>query len=207
MTKKLKIGFDFDDVLISSADHTVMLYNKLYQTMLTRDDWYDDPLIVAPWKVDDFSTIIRRVVDIHADEQFLDVAVLPGAREVLRALKEQGHELVVITGRPIELLLPTIALLEKHYADIFTADDLRFTDYFGHSSTPLKKGDVAVELGLTHFIDDVVPHANDVASRGVTVLLFDAGYKWNQFSPNEGVQRVKSWQDIGKFFDGQVSGK
>lgn len=195
-----RIGFDFDDVLVSSADHTVKLYNELYGTKLTRDDWYDDPSIVAPWEVASFADIVTRVVEIQAGDAFDGVEPLKDAREVLRRLKRAGHELVVITGRPPQLRANTERLLKRYYGDIFTSADLYLTDHFAHEGERVDKGDIALQLKLTHFVDDVISHANSVARKGIKTILFSDNYKWNQAAPDKEVVRLSSWQVIGDYF-------
>jgi uncharacterized HAD superfamily protein len=199
--KKLRIGFDFDDVLVASGMHTVELHNRQYGTHLTLENWYDDQSNVKPWQVDDFSDIVRRVIEIQSGEEFYDVEPLQDAREVLKVLKKAGHDLLVITGRPSQLRSNTQRLLEKYYKGIFDSTDLRFTDYYGHEGKHVHKGDIAVELELTHFVDDVVQHANSVAGKGVTTVLFGDSYHWNQAEPDHGVIRMGSWKALGEFFE------
>jgi len=204
MPKKLRIGFDFDDVLIASADHITKLYNGIYGTKLTRDNWYEDQSIVEPWDVDDFSLVLSRVTEIMPSEDFMQVEPLKDAHDVLKHLKEQGHDLLVITGRPQMIRASTEQILTKYYGDIFNVDELQLTDHFAQEGKRTDKGDIALELALTHFVDDVIQHANSVASKGITTVLFDDGYKWNQAEPDHGVVRIKSWKALGEFFDGQA---
>lgn len=201
--RHFRIGLDFDDVLIASADHTVELYNARYGTELTRDDWYDDPDIVDPWKVETFKDVVERVVQIQQQDDFLSVEPLKEAQRVLKRLKAIGHELVVITGRPEQLRSSTLALLDKYYGDVFKTSDLYFTNHFAHNGTRVHKGDIAKELNLTHFVDDVIQHANNVSSAGVRTILFSNDYKWNQGEVDEGVVRLNGWREIGEFFDAE----
>ncbi len=198
LERTFTIGIDFDDVLIASADRTTELYNELYGTHLTRDDWYDDPSITAPWAVDSFSEVVSRVVEVHSMKKFENVQPIKDARRVLQKLKDAGHTLIIITGRPVVLRTQTEQLVEKYYKDIVST--LYFTDHFSHEGERVSKGDIASTLGLTHFIDDVIQHANDVARIGVKTILFSDNYKWNQARADKGVIRLKSWQEIGEFF-------
>lgn len=198
-TRPFIIGIDFDDVLIGSADRTTELYNELYGTHLTRDDWYDDPSITAPWAVDSFSEIVQRVVEVHSMKQFEDVQPIQDAQGVLQALKAAGHTLIIITGRPVSLRSETERLVDKYYKDI--VDTLYFTDHFSHEGQRVSKADITSRLGLTHFIDDVIQHANDVSRTGVKTILFSHNYKWNQAPTDEAVLRLSSWKEIGAFFN------
>lgn len=202
---KFKIGLDFDDVLIASVSHSLALHNAKYGTHLTSDHWYDDPSNVEPWGVKDFSEVISRIGEIHSDPDFLNVQSLPGALRVLKKLKKAGHELIVVTGRPSQLLEPTQAVLRKQFAGILDESQLYFTDHFAHEGPRASKGDIAVELGLTYFIDDVIQHADEVASKGVKTILFGGdNYHWNQGEPAAGVTRLANWKEIGEYFDGEA---
>lgn len=204
MAKPLfRIGLDFDDVLIASADHTVKIHNDLYGTHLTRDNWYDDPSIVEPWNVTQPSEIVGHVIDIQQMDVFTEVPPLQGAQAVLRRLKDEGHTLIVITGRPESLRERTLELMQRYYPDTFEPDALHFTDHFSHQGERIHKGDVALKLELTHFVDDVISHANNVASKGIKTILFGEGYRWNQSDPDEDVVRLNTWEQIGDFFDAE----
>lgn len=200
-SRAFTIGIDFDDVLIASADRTTELYNQLYDTHLTRDDWYDDPTITKPWAVDSFSEVIERVMQLHSMPEFADVQPIKDAQRVLRSLKDAGHSLIVITGRPAQLRVHTQLLVDKYYKDIF--NELYFTDHFSHEGQRISKGEIAITLGLTHFIDDVIQHANDVAKKGVKTILFSDNYKWNQAKADDDVIRLGSWQEVGVFLHGE----
>jgi phosphoglycolate phosphatase-like HAD superfamily hydrolase len=194
-----RIGFDFDDVLVSSGLLTVELHNKQYGTHLTIDDWYDPD--VSPWGVDTFSEVVQRVIEIQASPDFSTVEELVGAKQTLMALKAAGHALLVVTGRPPLLKESTEALLAHHYGEVFSLNDVHFTDHFAHEGQRTDKGDIAVQLKLTHFVDDVIQHANSVAAKGVKTILFSDNYKWNQAVVDDPVSRISSWDEIATYFD------
>lgn len=202
MTEKMRIGFDCDDVLVNSADYTARLYNDAYGTSLTRDHWYDFGSM-EPWGVDTFAQAATRVTDIMHADTYTGLEALPDASRVLRTLKLGGHALMIVTGRPDSLRASTERMLEALYPAIFDSENLYFTNHFGTDGTKLTKASVATRLGLTHFVDDQIEHANGVAATGIQTILFSDRYAWNREGADANVTRVGGWPELGEYFDGQ----
>jgi uncharacterized HAD superfamily protein len=196
-----KIGFDFDDVLVASAAKTIELHNTQYGTALTVNDWYNPD--VSPWGVATFAEVVTRVVEIQSLESFRTVEPLQKAHETLLQLKQAGHTVLVITGRPTQLKAHTAWLLQSLYGDVFQPDDVYYTDHFAFEGARIDKGDVAVQLQLTHFVDDVIQHANSVAAKGVKTILFSDNYMWNQAEADEGIVRLNNWDEIAEYFNAE----
>ncbi|MFZ1250386.1 MAG: hypothetical protein WAR37_02995 [Candidatus Microsaccharimonas sp.] len=198
-----RIGLDFDDVLIRAAYYTTKLHNELYGTNLTHENWYDPDM--APWGLTTATEHTQRVIDILSSEAFRSVTPVQGAQEALRQLKAMGHELLVITGRPPALKEATEWLIKTYFGDVLKLENLYLTDHFNHEGKRVEKGDIAVGLGLTHFVDDVVSHANNVASKGITTILYSDDYKWNQNGADEEVVKLSSWDAIVRFIEDEAA--
>lgn len=199
----LRIGVDIDDVLFQSAQRSIDLYNRAHGTGLTLEDWYTENTDLAYWREswgsDDREVLVSRVVGTNASDDFRSVEVIDGALNELQKLKQRGHELFAVTGRPEAIRPQTIVLLDASYPGIFHNDTLFFVDHFEHDGTQASKADVARNLNLTHFIDDLPAHANAVAGAGVRTVLFDPGYPWAKRPVDSSVTRLKSWEQIGFF--------
>jgi len=201
-----RIGIDFDDVLIKTAALVVSVYNKHHNTTLTVDDWYDlSPEALIRYNASEPAEVVKRVMAIQGEDSFL-VEPIDGAVEALHALKDAGHELIIITGRPESLRPQTIKNVQQYFGDLFSSETVRFVDHFNHdiSGKRITKGDVATELKLDYFIDDVVSHANIVAGVGVKTFLLDMDYKWSKQLADPRVVHVQGWPEIVELIDGQA---
>ena len=210
--RTLRIGIDIDDVLLKSAKRSIELYNEAYDTNLTLDDWYDfkDPEVWSKiWGHSDMRELIRRVVATMADDAFASVEPLEDAAEVLTHLKNEGHELFAITGRAESIRKQTKFVLDLCFPGIFTDETLTFVDYYAHDGAKASKSDVAHELGIDYFVEDLLDHANDLARSGIQTILFSPGYKWNSQGPDadviDNVVVLDSWRKIGDFIDAKAA--
>jgi len=205
--EKLHIGIDIDDVLIKSAERSVDMYNEAYGTSLALDDWYDFSDL-SVWGDDNFPILVKRVVDIMADDAFSSVESVEGAFAVLERLKSDGHDLIAVTGRSESIRKQTKAVLDALYPSIFEDDTLHFADYYNHDGHQASKADIGLELGLTHFIDDLPAHASATARVGIKTVLFSPGYSWNQEGVDEDVRGsvlvLDTWHSIGEFLDAEA---
>lgn len=204
----LRIGVDIDDVLFQSAQRSIELYNQAYGTALTLQDWYDFSDTTdwpTRWGSDHMAVLVKRVVSTMADQEFRSASPIEGARRELRRMQNDGHELFAITGRSEAIRPQTMSLLDASYEGVFTHETLFFVDHFEHDGQRASKADVAINLGLTHFVEDLPAHANALARAGIRTLLFDPGYPWNQTGVDESVTRVRSWSEIGAFLDEEAS--
>jgi uncharacterized HAD superfamily protein len=196
MTKKLRIGLDIDDVLIRTGEHTVKLYNDMYGTNATFEHWYhfDVPEL---WGVSDISEAVKRVRLVTELDAFDDVKPVDGALDAIVSFTGAGHEVFAITGRPENVRVQTLRILNKYYPGLFSNETLYFTDHYGDSGAKLNKTEIALNLKLDYFVDDQVFHANDMHEANIKTILFSDNYQWNKSGEIDGVIRVSNWKEIG----------
>jgi hypothetical protein len=62
---------------------------------------------------------------------------------------------------------------------------------------------MARQLELTHFVEDLLVHADILGEAGIKTVLFDNnnGYHWNQTGGHDSLVRLSSWKEIGEFFE------
>lgn len=206
----LRIGIDIDDVLLQSAKRSIEMYNKSFGTSIALDDWYnfdDHEVWSKVWGEDDMRVLVSRVVATMADEAFNSVEPIDDASEALAHLNVEGHELFAITGRAESIREQTAFILDKYFPGIFRDETLFFVDHYAHDGQKASKVDVALRLGITHFIEDLPAHANGLARAGIQTILFSPGYKWNEAGADADVADkvivLDSWPKIVEHLDAE----
>lgn len=201
--QRLRIGFDVDDVLINSVDVVVELNNRLYGSFLQRHQWYD-MTIADVWKVPTARDIAGRVDELIRHPEYRQkIRAIDGSLEALRGLVDH-YEVFAITGRPAELRAETVWVLDQCFPGLFSDETLHMTNFKavdGHVVGKRNKLDVARELALTHFVDDLPTHANLLAEGGVKTVLFNDDYAWGEGEHHPDIVRVSSWQELKEYLD------
>ena len=184
----MKIGIDLDDVLADSLPHYVQALNRRFGLSIDLAD--------AAWRiVDRFPQIPRREAhsffsELIEDGFFSSRPLLPGAKEAVESLAEEGHRLFIVTGRgPQDVPVTKGWLRDVRLLTCFEAVVHRARDPVGRH----KSGAVS-ELQLDLFIEDELAVAIAVAQTAIPVLLFDR--PWNQGALPDTMQRVRSWTEV-----------
>jgi uncharacterized HAD superfamily protein len=208
--RKLRIGIDIDDVLLQSAKRSIEMYNESFGTDITLDDWYDfdDPEVWSKiWGNDDMKVLVSRVVATMADEAFNSVEPIDGASEALTHLSSDGHELFAVTGRSESIRKQTAFVLDQCFPGIFSNETLFFVDHYAHDGQKASKVDVGLQLGITHFVEDLPAHASGLSRAGIQTILFSPGYRWNKAGVDEDVAGkvivLDSWPKIVEHLDAE----
>ncbi len=184
----MKIGIDLDDVLADSLPHYVQALNRRFELTIDLAD--------AAWRIfDRFPHIPRREAHSFFSELieegfFSSRPLLPGAREAVESLAEEGHHLFIITGRAARDAITTRDWLEqvgllRHFSAIV---------HNGIEPVSHYKSGAAFKLQLDLFIEDELAVAVAVAEMAIPVLLFDR--PWNRGALSENMQRVRSWPEV-----------
>jgi uncharacterized HAD superfamily protein len=183
----MKIGIDLDDVLADSLPHYLQAFSRRFGLTIGLAD--------AAWQISDrFPQIPRQ----EAHEFFTELIeagffssrpLLPGAREAVERLAEDGHRLFIITGRaPRDEAITRSWLTRVRLLPRFDAVIHRAREPVGRH-----KSGTASELQLDLFIEDELAVATDVAKTAIQVLLYD--HPWNQGVLPGNVRRVRSWTE------------
>ncbi|HLN60319.1 MAG TPA: hypothetical protein VK464_02120 [Symbiobacteriaceae bacterium] len=122
--------------------------------------------------------------DRHELEMLILPGPVPGAAEALGALRQAGHELVVVTARTPRMRGMTEAWLAYHSIAV---DGLHFLE--GGSKAPLARAE-----GLDLLVEDAPHNALAVAEAGVRVLLYGAPY--NRQVEHALITRCAGWAGV-----------
>lgn len=183
----MKIGIDIDDVLADSLPYYTRAFNQRFGLQIDLAD--------AAWRIfDRFPWISRQEANDFFSELigagfFSSRPLLPGAKEAVESLAEDGHRLFIITGRA-----PQEEAITKNWLT-YVGLLARFEAVMHRAREPIgrHKSGAASELQLDVFIEDELAVATAVAETAIPVLLFDR--PWNQGVLPGNVRRVCSWSE------------
>jgi len=189
------IGIDIDDVLISTHSKPLNdFYNAKFGTSWKKEDYHSHNLEEV------WGGTREEAVDIvneYLNSQEHDKSpAIEYAKEAITQLAKH-NSLVLVTARNQDMEEKTLTILNTHFIGIF--NKIYFTNQFVKDSKAEKrsKSSVCKELGVEIFIDDALHNAEDIASVGIPVLLFDQ--PWNQTDTLPPlITRVHSWKEILK---------
>ena len=181
MNPHLRIGLDFDDTLIPMRAAIVDFLNKSRGTSIHLES-LTNFRIMAQWGLTDADFVS---MCNENEAVFHGNPPLPGVLETLAQWSAQST-LYVVTGRPAVWIPPARAWLERHgikVAEIFSA------------ATMGDKAQLALQQGITLFVEDNASAALSIAQQGIDVLLMDAPY--NRYCcSHPRIRRVKDWFEI-----------
>ena len=181
---KLVLAVDCDDVLLPSTELIVSLYNEKYGTnvQLTGAHTSKD----SEWQASR-GEIAERLYDIQLTEEFAAIKPFADAIEVCRRLS-LTHELHMVTARPGRIMHMTLAMLNKHFPDIFTEIE--------HIGLDGNKGEVCRRLQADVLIDDNFSHLETARECGVGGLLWFGEYPWQNGNSADDVVRCLNWYEV-----------
>jgi uncharacterized HAD superfamily protein len=111
----------------------------------------------------------------------------------------EKYDLAVITARHPKFESNTLAWLEHHLPEVFSA--VHFIGYAAIMEKPRTKAEVCRELGASTLVDDSLEHVTLASAEGIESVLF-GNYPWNQAGElPEGVTRCNDWQEVLEYFD------
>ncbi|KAI0728549.1 hypothetical protein C8Q72DRAFT_779596 [Fomitopsis betulina] len=186
-TDRPLICIDLDDVLSQSNRVVAEWHNDAYGTHMTLQDFHYYYYWRNPyWGTPDDT--FRKVDEFYATPRLYEAPPIEGALAGVKALKELGYRLVLVTARQVRELPRTKEWVDKYYTGIF--DDIVCTGMSQETLadetllvTKLSKADVCKKLGAKLMIDDSLENALKCiqADPPVTILLF-GDYEWNKRS-------------------------
>ena len=190
----MRIGIDFDDVVADTLDALMRMHNEQFGSNLTRPDFISYHLEEV-WG-GTREEAVKKIDAFFTKDQRKEIEPMMGALAGIEALKKQGHELYIVTGRSEKDVAQTEQWIEHHLADIFAG--VHYASFFDlEKNTPRKKLDICKELGIEIMIDDNLPTALECAAGGIKALLFDQPWNPHDSLP-PGITRVHTWEDVVK---------
>lgn len=151
------------------------------------------------WGGDDKQSV--EIVEAFFESPFFQdgLPLVPGAVQGVKALKDAGYELVIVTSRQLFLEVITRRWLDDNFP-AGTFSRVAFGNHWGNTGRKISKPELCKELNASHIIDDAVLYCRQCADGGIRALLF-GHYGWNTNDDAKdplppGVVRVNSWPAV-----------
>ena len=189
----MRIGIDIDGVLTDverwQLDYGSKFYYERYQKEIVNFEGYDTNQI---FNVDD--KLDEEFWREYFKEYSLNVEARKFANEVIDKLKQEGHQIYIITARGSFL---------SHSADVMSIEENQQIvlnwlknnniNYDKIIFSPEDKLNICKENKIDLMIEDKVDNINKI-SKIIPVICFHAGY--NKDCKNSNIIRCYSWYDI-----------
>lgn len=192
----MQIAIDIDDVLADFSEGFIKHIKKVKGVNVEIHD-----LKVAEWwkawgKTLEEST--KTIYEFLQSEDIMKVEPKTGAIRALKLLKQKGHKLTVITGRPANVHEKTRQWVHDNLPNVF--EEVYCTDFHIVNNGKLTKGGICEEIGADLLIDDYPGYAKECLDKGIQVLLFDSF--WNHgFELLPGLTRIHNWEEALDYID------
>lgn len=193
----MKIYIDFDDVLCETARNFTELAREMFGIEVPYENMQFFNLQKTFQLDDEQYPMLMRAA--HIPENLLSYAETPGASETVNKWIDEGHEVSIITGRPLHSYEPSRQWLDEHHLErvpLFCVDK-----YGRENANPDAEYSLTLEeLYQMHF-DFVVedsPVSFQIALHfeDCRVAVFDRPWNRSAELPNERFVRCADWKEI-----------
>lgn len=175
----MRIGIDIDGVVSDSYPIWLEELNRHYGKNISVIDDYELHLVFDVPSEDMNDFFVRNI-----ERLLMMPDPIPGAKEGIETLLQEGHEVIYITARTLDqkdLTVEWFNTREIHHEHVL------FTG-FG------SKVDFVKQWGIEVFIEDYLVNAKLIAECNIPVFLINASY--NQEEPPTGITRCHNWGEI-----------
>lgn len=190
----MNIGVDIDNVISKFDENLLQEYLKHDKTLRNRGIVNPNAKYVREGMFDWSEEEENNFYFGNIDEIASRFEIVDGADKYIKALKDNGHNVYIISGRdngeyknPHEMTINWLAKNNIVY------DELFLTDAFKHN----EKAEICKEKQIDIMIDDSLNVCKECSNIGVKALLFDSEYNRKV----QVFQRVKSWREIFEFIN------
>lgn len=189
----MKIGIDLDGVIFDS-EKDFRIYSELYDMLeLKRNSKKNEKEIKFQDRFDWTEEETNKFLEKYHTKITEEANFMPGAKKVLKMIKEEGHELIIISARGY-INKKTIKITQQKFKE----NDLEiFSKYYW--ATP-QKTEVCIKEKIDIMIDDSYQNCKSISEAKIkTVYLKDApsyDLKENQY-----VKVLYNWGEIYRYIN------
>ena len=198
----MHIYIDFDDCLSETGRY----FSELVKELIDKEVPYEDILhfdLQQSFRLND-EQYDRLMFAGHTPEALMSFEEAPGASETINRWIDCGHDVSIITGRPVSVYEPSRRWLDEHglsRVKLFCLNKYGRDTFLKGSEFNLELEDY-YKMRFDYAIEDspiafqFFEHMPDLK-----VLVFDR--PWNQQCefPNHNYRRCRSWEEIAKVFE------
>ncbi len=183
----MKIGIDFDGVILDS-ERALKFYAEYYsyfeldEKLRKRSDFVAQEYCFD-WTSEEEKQFYKKYF-ILASKTAPFVA---GAKEILKKLKEEGHELYIISNRGVRDYADETKLALDRLKEL----NIEFDGFVWNNKN---KAEVCKNLGIEMMIDDSPVNAKTFIGTNIKMLFFKDVKIEKVFADN--IKQVDSWMDI-----------
>jgi len=186
----MKIGIDIDGVILDS-EREFRIQAELYDILtLKRNSIINNKELKAQvrydWTEEESNNFIN--------QEFLDVSrkcnFMPGAIEIINILKNEGHELIIITARG-EIIKEMRNIAEKRFKE----KELKFDKYYWAINNKLE---ICKQENIDIMIDDYYKTCKSISENKIKTLYFRE-YPNYELEENEYLKEVHNWGEIYRY--------
>ena len=185
------LAIDIDEVLADFSAGLVKYYKKQHGIKL-RNFNIDNTEWWQAWGGTKEGAIGRVYEFVHSNA-IMAIKPIKGSRRGIKELKKLGHDLLVVTGRPMAVLEKTVDWLERFYPKVFRG--VYSTDFHIVNKGKENKGDICARKGVKLMIDDYYAYCLEALEHNIPTLLYSSSWNKDKKLPT-GMTRVNNWQEI-----------
>ena len=186
----MKIGIDIDGVILD-YERTLKTYGELYDLLevkgngvIKKDEQYLNNRY--NWNEEE----LNGFVDKYFIQLTRETAFIPGAKDVIKMLKEDGHELIIISARGA-----SVKEMKDAAEEVLQKAGLSFDKYYWQQ---VSKIEIAKKEQIDLMIDDTYEVCKALSENGVKVIYFrDNNMK--KLQEGEYVKEVSNWGEIYRY--------
>lgn len=175
----MKIAIDIDDTLTNTKENQLKLW-KEYITNYPNPNYSEElPKDINEFDVDEY---LETFWNTYREELSFNSSYKKDVSSIVDKLKEDGHELCIVTSRPIERYTNLIEKITKALKENNIHIETIHTN-------ALDKGKYCKEHNFDLLIDDNIKQIKSAQKNGLKAILF------NENSEYEGLQTT-TWKDL-----------
>lgn len=188
----MKIGVDLDGVTFDT-EKLYRVCTELYDVLdLKKNSIKDNSNLMFQQRYNWTEAETQTFIDKYHEYVVRNANFMPGAKEVLKLLKKEGHELILITSRGSNFEEKYIKITEE----IFKENDFEVFDkcYWGI----LDKVKICKEENIDLMIDDYNENCLKIAREGIKVIYLQDAPS-HEINNNEYIKTLYNWGEIYRY--------